>query len=559
MVYLQERKRGGNNNKGEMEVFTYDEDIDLIILSFVPDGILHILVTTCTYLWKLHSDLILWKRKIQRLHPGILLPDNSNYHHLYHHAIFFDHVDFHEVITSPLQQDMVRWIATALSQHVGTLLLYLSNSRYYDLILLAYQLSDRSFLRDFVITNALNDNRMDIVEQLILLGVTPSSISVSDKDKLQWAVKHLNYTLSISTANTAALNGNLPTLVWLRDDHHILPNQVGTDCAAGNGHLEVMKWIFTNTNLTPSHKGRDDAIINNYLEVVKWIYQMNGNTTVDIEIIHSAIDEDSVDTVKWLIMLMIGGGYIVNITDTAVSAGAVNIVKWLLESGYKPEQRSVDHAATNGYPDMVELLGSKGIYPSNHVVDKVCPPIAKWMAANRGIWPSLVNVLIKTADYDMCDWLVQEGKILTKEDITRVVSICNIRKVKWLYSRYPCYKLSGDDIPVNTCVTVELWEFFLRLELYPTQQMIDEAIIGGNTTIIKLLLDYHRYPSQGVVDMMALRDEYDIVVALGNRGLYPSQSAVDTLAVQNERSEVLNWLVHDVKIYPIDGLSPWSG
>lgn len=495
-----------------MKALTHDEDIDLVILSLIPDDILNILATTCTHTWKLYSNPTLWKRKIQLLHPGIPLSidDSISYCRLY--ATSCDHTSFlRPLITSSYGEDIVRWHSTALPDKQDILLKSLFLYKLFDLLLLAYlsQPLRHLVLDKRTLPAILVHNRTDIVVRLIEAGFPlPSDSDVicclSDKDRLQWAVSHLGYKLSVLTANGAACRGNVDTLAWLHEDYHILPNQRGAGMAVSNGHLAAAQWIFTNTGLIADSNDRDNAIISNHVGVVEWVYAHGVRDLIEDDTIGDAVRQDSIDTVRWLS----ARGYDVSgYIDDAVESEAVSVVKLLLEWGYRPSQENVDFVSEMGHLDIMEVLGSVGVYPSHGTIYKVSLPVVKWMGVNMDIKPSLFGTLIhNTLNLDdVADWLVREGEILNQKEIRDVVASGNIRAVRWLYCKYPHYKLSGRDLDeVTSSFGVEFWIFFLRLELYPDQHIVDRVVASGNMPVTRLLLDYGCYPNQTAVDMVVI-------------------------------------------------------
>jgi len=80
----------------------------------------------------------------------------------------------------------------------------------------------------------------------------------------------------------------------------------------------------------------------------------------------------------------------------------------------------------------------------------------------------------------------------------------------------------------------ETVNFLLRVELRPSQKLMDVNVEEGRVDMVRVLLDNGVYPTQEIIDRVTLHDDVDMVGMLGSFGLYPSDGMIERVIREGE-------------------------
>lgn len=165
----------------------------------------------------------------------------------------------------------------------------------------------------------------------------------------------------------AALGNRLDILIWLKENHFKITNDVCT-YAAQNNNLEMMKWAIDN-GCQISIEACNRASDNGHFEMVKWIVN---NGPWSVQVFRGIARHGNMEMLIWLneiidqkisIPIDYQPKYYAwgrKVVANAVEYGNMEMIKWLLNHGYSYDKTACESAAGGGQLEILKWLVERG-------------------------------------------------------------------------------------------------------------------------------------------------------------------------------------------------------
>ena len=564
-------------NESELTNFdlTYDKVIDSNIFAYLDERTLKSIYLTCKYARNICNDIPLWIKKIQIFCPGFPLIDSykGRYRALYNKLIFDkfeDNIKWAIENNHPLAVESLVLNKIGLLESVDkrSIVNYLAEKNCLDVLKQVNKRYPKILPSSKGASKAAENNHVELLAWLIEHDIIPSQTSLDKAsanghlDVLKLVLRTTGLYPSRKGADAAAANGHLDVLAWLNNINTsmfvIRPSQDGIDKAAANGKTPVVKWAAI-IDLYPRQEAINQAAVNGHLEflqyaagqglypmrevnkliagagnidVLEWLESL-GRFVMDDEIINYVVaypNENSMRMLKWIYSKWntVGDGIRPSSIIQTIDSKYFGIVDWLIRYGNLNtfDIDCVNLIAEHGKLDLLELIVAKfNLYPNE---------------------TGIANTIVK-CHYHIIEWLTMNGVIIDEAVVDKLITMDEVTSLMWIKSNYELYEFSSRE--TNQAIKLErldILDWLLECEYYPSQWIIDSTAILGNLSVLGCIC--HNYE---------LKENNHLRSSSNNHGLLPSQATIDklmiesgTISINQKVYDTFIWLVSEKGMYP---------
>jgi hypothetical protein len=271
-----------------------------------------------------------------------------------------------------------------------------------------------------------------------------------------------DFVLNIS--NLACKEGDLPTLIHLKENSISLPDVEGADIACMYGHIGILKWMRIELGIMPTVEGANNACFNGHLEVLEWLAEskifpdevgiiyatkrtytkvlewLNKKFGYNIDYYQRIVDSwehTQINSLQYLLGKVSKGTWSFK-ADNACGDGYLRVIKWIKNNtGVIPTKEGANEACKNGDLKVLLWLVDEKVYPDYRGMDIVCEHghvrVFRWIRRTLGIFPSRdgADRACKNGRLDILKILESHSILPSNKEISKVFLNCKFSMISF--------------------------------------------------------------------------------------------------------------------------------